>query len=266
VQLTWTNAEKLLASLDSPYGDSDSWGIWFEEAWGHLANAGLTTVSTPLDFVLVRLRLMALRWLTLDFGFAVERDHWNHRPDWKSWAKAIEMSPGAASWAIASDPLSLVVIAESHACQTDFIEDEDGEVLMDEDEVVEDVNLRLMALAVFRQRDAVVDALHAGFDDLFASLYANCTATFDVIWDRRSELAEKLGYLEAEIAKCQDDADLQLAIQETHAELETKCLQKYAMNYLRVRALGESGTGSRWCSDGCPVVSFGTPSVSVHVD
>ena len=269
MEFTWANAKKLLASLDSPFGDSDSWNIWFEEAWEHLTNAGLTSVSTPLDLVLVRLRLMALRWLTLDFGFAVERNHWNHRPDWKSWARAIEMSPGMAIWTIASDPLSHAVIEESNACQSDLVEDEDEEIFMHEDEVVEDVNLRLMALAVFRQRDAVVDALGSGFDDLFASLYANYTSTedrLDLIWDRTSELEEKLESLEAMVANGNNDADLQLAINQTHTELEAKNLQKYAMNYLREQALGESGTGRQWCSDGCPVVSFGTPGVSVQVD
>ncbi len=77
-----------------------------------------------------------------------------------------------AIWTIASDPLSRAVISESHACQSDLVADEDEEIFMHEDAVVEDVNLRLMALAVFRQRDAVVDALRLGFDDLFASLYA----------------------------------------------------------------------------------------------
>lgn len=70
----WKYAEHLLAGLRLPdYGTREDWGKWYEQAWAHLAKAGLTGISTPLDLTRIRLRIAALAWLALDFVAASQR-------------------------------------------------------------------------------------------------------------------------------------------------------------------------------------------------
>lgn len=261
-----SNAVKLIDRIYSHTADRDNWSLWYGEAWDHLINAGLATVETPLDLILVRMRVMALRWLTLDFCAALNHDYWNSNPFWSDWAGGAGVDARWSAWTLQADDQAAEIIKESKLCQSRFVEEEDGEIVFNE-EVCDDVSIRLLVLAVFRQREKVWEVLNNGFDCLYASLAANLVDTFDLIWDRKSNLHEQLDALEVQLKLCgESDEAVRISslISDTQYQLEQDRLHEYAINCLRDKAVFERGPAFQWCEECCPVVNCGTPGVSLN--
>ena len=64
----WKYAAPLFSGLrlQPDYGTKEGWERLYEQAWGHLAKAGLTKVKSPLDLTRIKLRIAALGWKVKD--------------------------------------------------------------------------------------------------------------------------------------------------------------------------------------------------------
>ena len=278
MEFQWQYANPLIEKLDVPdYGSRDDWMRWYEEAWAHLSKAGLTQVETPLDDLVVRLRIFALGWLAHDFIGAVQSNESSSCPYWTEWISYFDIDP---VWALLTiDDLTIVsdLVVESGLSSCELIEEEESEGLFCDVEGINNALVpRLVMTAVYVQRAEVIHALMVGFGGdapLFMSMYANCYSMDDEIDRRISDLEEALEQFEWQREQATSDeikSGLQDSIDAVRQEIEDGIRPQDIIEELRVRAGGdaiyygdeESGermNGFQWCNEGCPVVIRGEP-------
>lgn len=278
MEFKWEYAEPLLQKLNNPnLGSKEHWMYWFEESWAHLSKAGLTQVQSPLDDTLVRLRILALCWLTHDFCGAVEQNEWSSCPYWEDWIGWLDIDPIWALLTALDQKVVSDLVADSGLRSPESIEEEEDEgFFCDDDEINSELVPCLVMAAVFVQREKVIDALWQGFDGypmLFGSMYAICYAIEDEIDQRKDSLEEELEELEKEC----EEAPSEEATQRLRAKMDSVRQQlarvtEDVTEEFRYRALGDSCfygdeetlerlNGFQWCSEGCPVVITGHPGV-----
>lgn len=57
-------------------GKSSVWEPWYEATWKRLAEQGLAEADCILDLAKIRLRALALFWITWDFSAAAEENEY----------------------------------------------------------------------------------------------------------------------------------------------------------------------------------------------
>ncbi len=93
--------------LNPPIAWGTDWDVWFQEAWGYLAAAGLTELNQALDLARVRLRALSLLWLAFDYCKAVFGE--SHRIHWDEWAEAYQLDTNClALLAMSFPPVQLL--------------------------------------------------------------------------------------------------------------------------------------------------------------
>lgn len=278
MEFRWEYAKPLFAKIDVPdYGSRENWMRWYEEVWTHLTKAGLTQVQTPLDDLVVRLRIFALGWLAHDFIGAVQRDEWSSCPYWSEWIGYFNIDPFWALLTITDQKIVRDLVSESGLSSSDNIEEEEGEGFWCDDEEINNALVpRLVMAAVYVQRAEVIDALMEGFGGdapLFMSMYANCYSMENEIDRRTRDLEEAREQFEWQLAQATSDemkSRLQHSIDAIRKEIEDGIRPEDIIEDLRDRAGGdaiyygdeESGermNGYQWCNEGCPVVIRGEP-------
>jgi len=277
MEFDWKLAEPLFEKIESPdYGHRTSWMRWYREAWEFMCAQGLAHFETPLDDCVIRLRIFSLGWLAHDFCATVLGNEWGSDPHWSEWIDQLEIEP---TWCLLTgvDPQQLKHIVDESllVTQTD-IEIEDDEVLFDRDWINQDLFPRLAMVAVYAQREKIVDVLFRCFDGpewLFAALYSNCSGIEEEIEQRRDELEEELEMLEDERNEMlpeKERGQLERQIESLRLRLGKDELVKDVTEELRLRIAGdpigcwgdESAEKHRaydWCLTCCPVVVEGEP-------
>ena len=273
----WHYAQPYFAKLDSPgYGSREQWMLWYQKAWEYLFKAGLTQVETPLDDLRVRLRVLALCWLSHDYCAAVLGDEWSSCPYWEEWATSLDVHPVWAILTVTGEKLLDAIVAESGLSSSDNIWEEDGEGFsFDDRKINQDLIPRLVMTAVYSQRKKVIDALLEGFGGdgpLFVSMHVNCYSLEDVIEERRDELERELEDLEGQVeheASEEVVTQLRRRIEGVRQQLDEEVLAENAKEELMVRLgeplylvdeeSGERLNGCQWCNEGCPIVVRGEP-------
>lgn len=276
MEFQWKYAQPLIAKLDPPdYGSQKRWMDWYEKAWGHLSKSGLTQVEAPLDDIRVRLRILALCWLSHDYCAAVENDEWASCPYWSEWIKCLDINP---IWALltAIDQESIKnLVAESGLTSSDDIweEEEDG-IIVEDDKINRDLVPRLVMAAVHSQRRHVIGALMDGFGrgELFVSMHLNCYPIENMVEERRDRLEQDLEDLQEQLDHGGSDdvlEQLHKQIEGVQRQLEEKALIEAVMDdmldsiggpiFHGDEDSGERARGCGWCMEGCPVVVRGEP-------
>lgn len=272
----WQYAQPYFAKLDSPgYGSEDQWMLWYEKAWAHLSKAGLTQVETPLDDLRVRLRIIALCWLSHDYCAAVLNDEYASCPYWEEWAGSLEIQPVWAMLTARKEQLLDAIVAESSLNSSDNIWEEEGEGFsFDDREINSDLIPRLVMAAVYVQREKVIDALLDGMGGdgpLFMSMHVNCFSLEEVSDTIQNELEEELEDLEERVKhEASEEAAIQLrqTIEDIHSQLDEKALAQRAEElldrlsdpiYFGDEESLERLNGCQWCNERCPIVVRGEP-------
>lgn len=274
----WNYAKPLFAQMDIPdYGSRDNWMRWYEESWTHLTKAGLTQVGTPLDSLIVRLRIFAVGWLAHDFVGAVQSDKWSSCPYWSEWISDFEINPLWALLTLDDRKILRDLTSDSGLSSSDSIEEvKDEGLLYDEEEINGDFFPRIVMAAVYVRRAEVIDALMEGFggvEPLFMSMYANCYSMEEESEERINDLEEELEQFEWQLEQATSDemkSRLQTSIDALRQKIEDGMHPQDIIKELRLRAGGddiyygdeESGerlNGFLWCYEGCPVVIRGEP-------
>lgn len=278
MEFQWQYAKPLFEKLDVPdYGSKDDWMRWYEEAWTHLTNAKLTHVKTPLDNLVVRLRIFAIGWLAHDFIGAVQSDEWSSCPYWKEWIEFFDIDPLWALITIGDQEIVNALIAESGLSSSDLLQEEEGEgIFCDVDDINEAFFHRMVMVAVYMQRDNVIGALMSGFggdSGLFMSMYANCHSIEDEIERRMSDLEDAASQVEWQLAQATSDElkqKLQAELDAVRQEIEDGINPQDVIEDFRFHAVADNIyfgdedsqqrlNGYQWCNEGCPVVIHGEP-------
>lgn len=196
-------------------------------------------------------------------------------PHWSEWIDQLEIDP---TWCLLTgvDPQLLKQVVDESQLSAG-IEIEDGEISIDRDWINLDVLPRLVMLAVYAQREKVVDALFRCFNGpewLFATMCSNSCAIQEEIEQRRDELEDDLAMPEEkqnDVLPEKDREQLGRQIESLRLRLDENELVKDIAEESRLRIVGnpigwgsdeslEKQLGYEWCSSGCPIVVTGKPS------
>lgn len=278
MEFQWQYAKPLFEKLDVPdYGSRDNWMRWYEEAWTHLNKAELTEVKTPLDNIVVRLRIFAVGWLVHDFIGAVQSDEWSSCPYWEEWSRFLDIEPVWALLTIDDQKIVNALIAESGLSSCDLIKEEEGEgICCDVQEINDAFFHRIVMVAVYMQRAKVIRGLKKGYGgepQLFVNMYANCYSMEDEIERRISDLDESLEQLESQLTDAASDeikSKLQASMDAVRQEIEDGISPQDVLDDFLVSAGGdvdlgdandeERVNGCQWCCGGFPIVVRGEPA------
>lgn len=279
MEFHWHYAEPFFRKLDQPgYGTTENWLNWRKSAWETMVNSGLVTLATPMDETVVKLRLAALNWLTHDFCGAVLHDEYSTCPYWNEWSNTLELDFLSVLASSFENKLHRQMIDQSPLMEADQLDicEEDGEVLVDHEELTSDLKWLLVMNAVYEQRKVVWDCLannSGGGASLFTGLYRNCIDFDRLIDDRESELEEDLKEftrIYSTLPEGDKQTKHQQMIAELKAELERPALIKFAENQFEQdladglivfgdETSREKVMGMQWCISGQPVVVRGEP-------
>lgn len=291
MEVQWQYAKDLFSKLEKPdYGTTESWSSWYEQAWGHLTKAGLTTVTTPLDLTRIKLRIAATCWLSLDFVAAMQSNEYCNTFYWSDWISELQIDP---TWAMATavDDQGMREVIETLMDDSGIVQE-----VGDEDEIIfygdngddpcKNLDAKVVAAAAAMQRDlvctAMIDQLE-GSHILFLGLYTACVDIENLVEERKDEteseieeLREDLDYAlsntpkEAnDLAEHQERIDrlrIQIKCQESY--LDDGSIRETVMERLRDTAFGpgepfgweddvERMSAFDWCHSGCEIINTG---------
>jgi hypothetical protein len=291
MEFKWQHAKDLFAKLTTPdYGATQSWISWYEIAWGHLSNAGLTKVETPLDLTRIKLRIAATCWLSLDFVAAMQANEYCNTFYWSDWISELGIDP---TWAMATaldDQGMREVIAtqmddpgmEHEEC------DDEGIIFFEEngDDIVEKTGVTVIAAAVTMQRDLVCDALINQLDGshmLFLCLYTACMDIDRLTHKRKDEIEDEIDELQYDLDALSIATEEVRDLPEHHKRIESlrteierlegclddSSIRETVMEQLLVDAFSGSPIGwedendiermraFEWCHTGCAIINLG---------
>jgi len=292
MEFKWQFAKDLFAKLKTPdYGAKQSWISWYEIAWGHLSNAGLTKVETPLDLTRIKLRIAATCWLSLDFVAAMQADEYCNSFYWSDWISELGIDP---TWAMATaiDDKGMREVIETQMDNPGMEHeecDDEGIVFFDEngDHFDENTGAKVVAAAAAMQRDLVCDALinQLGGDfELYLCLYTACVDIERLANKRKYEIEDEIDELQYDL----DDAlsiatveekdlpehhkrieSLRTEIERLEGCLDDSSIRETVMEQLRNDAFSCSPIGWEdeddvermrafdWCHTGCAIINVG---------
>lgn len=283
MEFRWEYAKPLLAKLERPeYGSWDRWMSWYENAWAVMTQEGFTDVKTMLDDTLVRLRLLALCWLSHDFCGAIYPQWRCTCPCWSKWVDSLEIDALRAAVTITDQKMleNLTVESGMELMGVHYEEEGVAAVYDPYNEVFLDINSRLVPLAVmhaaFGQREKLLSILSKGFGgnaELFGSMYANYCSIAEEIDEQKDLLEEELEILEqcyVRTTSADRKNDLQQQINAARELLAEKPQTDDAIEELRLRAMNdpfifgdeaspERMNGCQWYNKLFPVVVRGEP-------
>ncbi len=174
----------------------ENWERFYEQAWGHLANAGLTTVKSPLDLTRIKLRIAALGWIALDFVAASQQCEYANPFYWCEWIESLGIEPLSALITSIDEPEMREALSQHlDSSEIEIKEDENEGIFADDQELREELPNKIVAVAAEYQRQLVVNALAKGFGgepELFLALYIACRDIQSLISDKESELEDEL--------------------------------------------------------------------------
>ena len=257
----------------------------YEEAWGHLAKAGLTKVKSPLDLTRIKLRIAAVGWIALDFVAASQQCEYANSFYWCEWIESLGIEPLSALITSIDEPEMREVLSQHLDSSEIEIEEEENEgIFADDQELQEELPHKIVAVAAEYQRQGVVSALVEGLGgepELFLALYLACRDIQSLISDKESELEDELfklreqfedelNWLNAESVKdeCKANIDrLRNEIKWFESMLEHESLRETVIEELRNEAFDEPSLyddddcerlhGFNWCMEGCPIQNLG---------
>ncbi len=289
--ITTLKPKDLFAKLTTPdYGATQSWISWYEIAWGHLSNAGLTKVETPLDLTRIKLRIAATCWLSLDFVAAMQANEYCNTFYWSDWISELGIDP---TWAMATaldDQGMREVIAtqmDDPGMEHEECEDE-GIIFFEEngDDIVEKTGVTVIAAAVTMQRDLVCDALINQLDGshmLFLCLYTACMDIDRLTHKRKDEIEDEIDELQYDLDALSIATEEVRDLPEHHKRIESlrteierlegclddSSIRETVMEQLLVDAFSGSPIGwedendiermraFEWCHTGCAIINLG---------
>ena len=288
LEFQWKYAAPLLSGLGRPdYGTQEGWERFYEQAWGHLAKAGLTKVKSPLDLTRIKLRISALGWIALDFVAASQQDEYANPFYWCEWIKSLGIEPLAALITSIDEPEMREVLSQHLDSSEIEIEDnEDEGIFADDEDLQQELPNKIVTVAAEYQRQEVVHALVEGFGgepQLFLALYLACRDIHSLISDKESELEDELFnlreqfedeliWLNAESVKdeCKNNIErLRKKIECFESMLEHESLRDMVIEELTDEAFFEPSVydddeahcermnGFNWCMEGCPIQNLG---------
>ena len=284
----WKYAAPLLSGLRQPdYGTQEGWERLYEQAWGHLAKAGLTKVKSPLDLTRIKLRIAALGWIALDFVAASQECEYANPFYWREWIESLGIEPLSALITSIDEPEMREVLSQHlDSSEIEIEEDENEGIFADDQELQEELPKKIVAVAAEYQRQLVVNALAKGFGgepELFLALYLACRDIQSLISDKESELEDELfnlreqfedelNWLNAESVtdECKKNIErLRKEIKCFESMLEHESLREAVIEELRNEAFDEPSVfaddeahfermnGFNWCMEGCPIQNLG---------
>ena len=284
----WKYAAPLFSGLrlQPDYGTKEGWERLYEQAWGHLAKAGLTKVKSPLDLTRIKLRIAALGWIALDFVAASQQCEYANSFYWCEWIESLGIEPLAALTTSIDEPEMREVLKQYFDSSEIEIEEDEHEGIFADDDAQEGLDKKIVAVAAEYERWEVVHALVEGFGgepELFLALYLACRDIQSLISDKESELEDELfklreqfedelNWLNAESVKdeCKANIDrLRNEIKWFESMLEHESLRETVIEELRNEAFDEPSVfaddeahfermnGFNWCMEGCPIQNLG---------
>ena len=282
----WKYAAPLFSGLRQPdYGNEENWERLYEQAWGHLAKAGLTKVKSPLDLTRIKLRIAAVGWIALDFVAASQRCEYANPFYWWKWIESLGIEPLSALITSIDEPEMREVLSQHlDSSEIEIKEDENEGIFADDQELQEELPNKIVAVAAEYQRQLVVNALAKGFGgepELFLALYLACRDIQSLISDKESELEDELfdlrvqfedelNWLNAESVtdECKTNIDrLRNEIKWFESKLEHESLRETVIEELRNEAFDDPSLyydddcerlhGFNWCMEGCPIQNLG---------
>jgi hypothetical protein len=288
LEFQWKYAAPLLSGLGRPdYGTKESWERLYEQAWGHLAQAGLTKVKSPLDLTRIKLRIAALGWIAMDFVAASQQCEYANPFYWWKWIESLGIEPLSALITSIDEPEMREVLSQHlDSSEIEIKEDENDGIFADDQELQEELPNKIVAVAAEYQRQLVVNALAKGFGgepELFLALYLACRDIQTLISDKESELEDELfdlreqfedelNWLNAESVtdECNKNIErLRNEIKCFESMLEHESLRETVIEELRNEAFDEPSifaddeahfermNGFNWCMEGCPIENLG---------
>ena len=283
----WKYAAPLFSGLrlQPDYGTKESWERLYEDAWGHLAKAGLTKVKSPLDLTRIKLRIAAVGWIALDFVAASQQCEYANSFYWWEWIESLGIEPLSALTTSIDEPEMREVLKQHlDSSEIEIEEDENEGIFADDQEQQEVLPNKIVAVAAEYQRWEVVNALAKGFGgepELFLALYLACRDIQSLISDKESELEhelfdlrvqfeDELNWLNAESVtdECKTNIDrLRNEIKWFESKLEHESLRETVIEELRNKAFDDPSlyydddcermSGFNWCMEGCPIQNLG---------
>ena len=283
----WKYAAPLFSGLRQPdYGNKECWERLYEQAWGHLAKAGLTKVKSPLDLTRIKLRIAAVGWIALDFVAASQQCEYANPFSWCEWIESLGIEPLAALITSIDEPEMREVLSQHLDSSEIEIEEYEHEGIFVDEDVQDEMYKKIVAAAAEYQRQGVVDALVEGFGgepQLFLALYLACRDIQSLVLDKESELEDELSNLteqfEDELNRLNAESDeyeskknverLRNEIKCIESMLEHESLRETVIEELTNEAFCELAfsnqddddfermNGFNWCMEGCPIQNLG---------
>ena len=279
----WKYAAPLFSGLrlQPDYGTKEGWERLYEQAWAHLAKAGLTKVKSPLDLTRIKLRIAAVGWIALDFVAASQQCEYANSFYWWEWIESLGIEPLSALTTSIDEPEMREVLKQYFDSSEIQIEEEG---IFADDEAQKELHKKIVAVAAEYERWEVVNALAKGFGGetkLFLALYLACRDIQSLISDKESELEhelfdlrvqfeDELNRLNAESVtdECKTNIDrLRNEIKWFESKLEHESLRETVIEELRNKAFDDPSlyydddcermSGFNWCMEGCPIQNLG---------
>lgn len=277
MEVPWSWVKPTFREIRFPdSGTPNDWLPWYESTWKRLAEHGLAEAENILDLAKIRLRALALFWITWDFSAAAEHDdYWEF--EWEACRKELE---------IPLEALAIVVAGhgEARSIESDLDDYRQWEGT-DEGDINDEVDSERSLKAIFESSGSAYRAMLmarataicrrevlAGLEKAFGCLERFCVELFILLRldDAIERVAMQVQDEYNEVLNRLDEIQSPTLRDELNARL-AQLTSELKPGIVRAAALDRIETEIDWCDDdfcyhamawvmeGCPIVLRGTP-------
>jgi hypothetical protein len=224
MKMTWSQVEQGFQKSPSPdEGTKRFWMDWYRLSWGHLEQAGLTSILSSLDITRVKLRAVILVWLAHDSLAYQTHIHdqqiYDEELEWASLLRPFDVEHDGLVMLGLTTNVSLDLENVTKECCPDLSYCDEDDLYFQAEDWEKFIHILVYGIAS-RERRLVVEAICRGFGgitELSLSMYMAAIACLD---DAKWEILDEIEELDSDLANAKITERIQ--IEETRRFLQRK--------------------------------------------